>query len=326
MLAWEDAGWEREERQEAMNEIGLEMVKWVQERRTPGADEFFLGLTAGGEWFGLLSVLGLLFWLFGARAAYRAGFALAAGDLLSGAVKNLFCVPRPWVRDMEIVPVRAAQAGAFGYSFPSGHASSLAFLWGGIGATLKKGWAWIPLLAWIGLAGFSRVYLGVHTPLDVAGSWLLAIPTVWAAGRAADWAEANPEKAWRVLAAGALLAGAGALFMRLRPVPEDALPTFGRDVYRSAWALVGFVGAWYAERRWIRYDPARLGGYRALAGAAGVLVLWLMLGNLRRLLGPWLGENGSMYGLAVAIPLWIFVVWPLLLKGLEKPAEKPAGR
>ena len=33
-----------------------------------------------------------------------------------------------------------------------------------------------------------------------------------------------------------------------------------------------------------------------------------------------------MYGLAVAIPLWIFVVWPLLLKGLEKPAEKPAGR
>ena len=305
-----------------MNDLGLTFLKWMQERRTPGGVDFFLGLTGAGEWVWLLGTVGVLFWTFGARVAYRVGFALAVGDLLTGVAKNAFCIPRPWFRDAGVLPVKAALGGAFGYSFPSGHASSVAALWGGIGLAFRRGWLWVPVLAWIGVAGFSRVYLGVHTPFDVLGSWLLAIPAVWATGWACDWAEKNPTQAWRVLAAGALLAGAGAAFMALRPVPEGALPTFGRDVYRTVAAMLGFLGAWFVERRWIRFDPARLGGYRVLAVGVGVLVLSLMVGNLRPLVAPWLGDNGSMYAVAAACPFWIFVAWPLLLRGLEKPGAR----
>ncbi|MDD2520342.1 MAG: phosphatase PAP2 family protein, partial [Kiritimatiellae bacterium] len=128
--------------------------------------------------------LGVLFWVFGGGVAYRAGLALMAGDLLSSVVKNACCIPRPWLRDPLILPVGDAQWGAFGYSFPSGHASSSALLWGGIAAAARRGWLWIPVLAWIGLTGVSRVYLGVHTPVDVAGAWLLAGPVVGGACRA----------------------------------------------------------------------------------------------------------------------------------------------
>ncbi len=121
-----------------------------------------------------------------------------------------------------------------------------------------------------------------------------------------------------------LLAGiAAALIVRWRPVPEGAdLERFGRDTWRAAAALLAFLAAWHVERTHIRYEPARLGGYRILAVAAGVLVIVLMAGHFRRLTAPWLGENGAIAALAVAYPVWIFVVWPVLLKGLEKPEPR----
>ena len=121
-----------------MNEMGLTFLKWLQERRTPAIEEFFLDVTRGGEGFWILAVAGTLFWLFGARIGYRAGFALATGDLLTGALKSTFCVPRPWLRDPAIVPPPDAQWGAFGYSFPSGHTANTALLWGGLAAAARK--------------------------------------------------------------------------------------------------------------------------------------------------------------------------------------------
>jgi hypothetical protein len=86
--------------------------------------------------------------------------------------------------------------------------------------------------------------------------------------------------------------------------------------------LLGFFGAWFVERKHIRFDPAKLGGYRVLAVAVGVLVLSLMIGNLPRLLAPFLGLEMASYVAAAANPIWIFVVWPFLLRGLEKPAPR----
>ncbi|HAL91802.1 MAG TPA: hypothetical protein DCM68_02100 [Verrucomicrobia bacterium] len=305
-----------------MNELGLAFLKQLQAWRTPGIEEFFLNVTKGGEGFWILAIAGTLFWLFGARIAYRVGFALATGDLLAGALKSTFCVPRPWVRDPAILPVPEAQYGAFGYSFPSGHTMNTALLWGGLAAVAKKWWLWIPALLWIGLVAFSRMVLGVHTPVDVIGSLVLAVPAVWVMGRIYDWTERNPSRAWMVLATAVLAAIAAWVFVRYKPMPPDADPNFSQDAFRSVWGMLGFFGAWFVERKYIRFDPAKLGGYRVLAVVVGVLVLSLMIGNLRRLLAPWLGVEIASYVLAAANPIWIFVAWPFLLKGLEKPAPR----
>lgn len=305
-----------------MNELGLTFLKRLQEWRTPEIEEFFLDVTKGGEGFWILAIAGTLFWLFGARIAYRTGFALATGDLLTGALKSTFCVPRPWLRDPAILPVPEAQYGAFGYSFPSGHTANTALLAGGLAAAIGRWWLWIPALAWIGLVAFSRMALGVHTPVDVAGSLLLAVPVVWGMGWIYDWTEKNPSKAWLVLAGAALAAAVAWVFVRYKPMPLDADSRFSQDAFRSVWGMLGFFGAWFVERKYIRFDPAKLGGYRLVAVAVGVLVLALMIGNLPRLLAPFLGAEKASYAAAAANPIWIFVVWPFLLKGLEKPAPR----
>ena len=48
-----------------MNELGLNFLRWMQEHRTPGGEEFFLQVTEWGEGFWLMAVLGVLFWVFG---------------------------------------------------------------------------------------------------------------------------------------------------------------------------------------------------------------------------------------------------------------------
>lgn len=305
-----------------MNEIGLSFVKWLQQYRTDAGVEFFHGVTLGGEGIWILGILGLLFWVFGARAAYGTGFALATGELLTGVLKNVFCIPRPWIRDPAIVPVEAAQRGAYGYSFPSGHTANTALLWGGIGAAFRKWWLWLPVLAWIGLVAFSRMFLGVHTPLDVGTSLALAIPVVWGMVRLYDWTERRPDRAWMVLAGAVLVAVLTVLVLRRLPIPEDGFASPPRDGYRAIAALLGFFGAWYVERTYIQFDPRRLGGYRILAVVVGLFVLGLMLGHLRKLLAPFLGGDGAIYAAAAANPIWIFVVWPFLLKGLERPAPR----
>jgi undecaprenyl-diphosphatase len=58
-------------------------------------------------------------------------------------------------------------------SFPSNHAvnsSVLATL-----AILYKPWCWLPAAALVLLIGFSRIYVGVHYPLDILGGCVLGV-------------------------------------------------------------------------------------------------------------------------------------------------------
>ena len=305
-----------------MNEIGLSFVKWLQQYRSPAGEEFFFHVTQGGEGIWLMGVLGLLFWVFGAHMAYRAGFAVAVGNLIVGALKGLFCIERPWIRDPSIVPVADAQWGAYGYSFPSGHTANTALLWGGLGAAARKWWLWLPILVWIGMVSFSRMYLGVHTPLDVGTSLVLSIPLVWGMGRIYDWTERHPSKAWVILLSAAAVAGLAVLFVRLKPTPVDGGGMQPHDAYRAISGMMGFFAAWFIERQYIQFDPKRLGNYRLLAVVLGVAILSLMMGNLKKLIAPYVGSQTASYVVAAAYPMWIFVVWPFLLKGLEKPAPR----
>ena len=302
-----------------MTASGLEVLKWLQAHRTPAMDEFFLRITEGGESVWIWSVLAVVFWLFGARLAYRAGAALVLGDLLNTLVKNLVCMPRPWELDAAILPVKKAQWGAFGYSFPSGHTATTALLFGGLAAAARRWWVWVAALVWIGLMAASRLVLGVHTPLDVIGAVILAIPVVWGLGWAMERVEDRAAWAWWLAAGVALALGLAWVVMRYRPLLADEPWFFPRDTARAMWALLALGVAGYMERTYIRYEPERLGGYRLVAVGVGLVILILMSRHLVRLVGMYFEGDGAYYALTAAIPFWIFVVWPFLLQGLEKP-------
>lgn len=148
----------------------------------PWLANIMLQLTAlgGGPvlWLVILLAIG---YLLAARRASTAAFLLASVALgmgLSTLLKNLFMRPRPELV-AHLVQVQTT-------SFPSGHAMNSAIVYLTLGGLLARSektrsvriYLIAAAITLTVLVGFSRVYLGVHWPSDVAAGW--CVGAAWA--------------------------------------------------------------------------------------------------------------------------------------------------
>ena len=126
----------------------------------------------------IVPILSMIFWFWGSAGQMKARrqlvikvtIAIAAGLLLSWLIGKIYPHDRPFVSGIGYNFLHHKE----NYSFPSNHGTiiftfALGFLFW---HRLRSG---IALLA-IGMAiAWSRVYLGVHWPLDMVGGFLVAL-------------------------------------------------------------------------------------------------------------------------------------------------------
>ena len=148
--------------------------------RNPVFDFIFALITHLGEETFFLVVAILFFWCIDKRQGYFILLTGLIGTVVNQFAKLFFRIPRPWVLDKNFDIIEAAREEATGYSFPSGHTQNIAGTYGAIAAHNHKRWKTILCVTIIVLVAFSRMYLGVHTPLDVVVSLLIALGLVLA--------------------------------------------------------------------------------------------------------------------------------------------------
>ena len=166
---------------------------------TPSWDEFWRIVTE--KWTSLplyALLLFLVFKKFGLKATLIvmicAAIMITATDQLANLFKYiLFKRPRPCrERELELL-MRFVADGCGRYGYFSAHAASSMAAAVFLGLLLKPFYKALPflLLLWASVVAYSRIYLGVHYPLDIItgmffGAWIgLAVYklNVWAHGR-----------------------------------------------------------------------------------------------------------------------------------------------
>lgn len=149
---------------------------FVQGLRTPWGDAALTVVTMLGDGRTVTAlVIATIGWLLLHRAWHRAGGVAIAVAVTAGFV--------PLVKGrLQIARPTDLYAGADAFSFPSGHASFSAVLFGILGWLVARGlpgrWQLVPLTvaaALIGLICASRVYLAAHWPSDVAAGLLFGL-------------------------------------------------------------------------------------------------------------------------------------------------------
>lgn len=158
----------------------MEFLRFLEKLRTPVGDFFFATVTHMGEEVFFLAIAILFYWCISKRQGYYILVTGVIGSVINQWLKIVCRIPRPWIIDSNFKPVGDAIEEATGYSFPSGHTQNIAGTFGCIGRYNKQKWVKILSLTLILLVAFSRMYLGVHTPLDVTVSLGVAAALVFA--------------------------------------------------------------------------------------------------------------------------------------------------
>lgn len=147
--------------------------RWIVSHRVAALDPVFRWLTYAGTEGALWLALGLALAVMTRR---RQVFLLAAAtdlvaQLVVSALQALFGRERPDVDTLVPEP--------HGHSFPSGHATSSVACAIVLAAFAPRLGPLFLLLA--AAIAFSRLYVGVHYPLDVVGGAALGAALAWAA-------------------------------------------------------------------------------------------------------------------------------------------------
>ena len=148
---------------ETMYDWGLKFIYLVQKLKSPVMTAIMEGISFLGHPAFYLLLVAYMYWCVDSQRGFKLGTAIIFSGALNTAIKETLQVSRPYQRDPGVFIVEES-----GYSTPSGHSQGAATFYPLLG---KLFWI-LPLLI-----GFSRIYLGVHYPTDVALGLILGYTT-----------------------------------------------------------------------------------------------------------------------------------------------------
>jgi len=292
----------------------LDFLAYIQEHTSWLLEQFFLGITILTDFRYLLGIMLVIFWCINKNWAYRIGFSVLTASFLNGVLKMGFQEQRPWNRIHDPMIERAYPTldAATGYSFPSGHAMSFtAFFLPMFRISKRLLFKILPIVA-IALVALSRIYLRVHTPLDVLTGVVLAIIIFLIVDAAYLYIERTSRFHLVLWALVPIAVGCIAALLFFRGAANDESAISGiKDCIKSAGSIAGFCISYFVERKYIGFrESATLPMQLVKCGVGAVGLVAIMYG-LKFVFPDQLLFDFIRYMLT---SLWAIMVMPYLIK------------
>ena len=268
-----------------------------------------------------------LYWCISKRKAIFVAYTLGFSSILNQLLKNIFCIYRPWIRDARIQPFGNAKFTATGYSFPSGHSQIASATFGGVAYCYWKEKFFVNTMIFIALlVGFSRNFLGCHTPQDVFFGLCEGAAFVVVMHFLLGWTWSKKEREKFVVLAGIVFAVAMLVLTELKPYPIRLAhgvllvdpEKMKLDCYRSAGMLVGILLGIFLEQKFVNFEievPWIRKTLRFTIGSAVAAGLFIGLSLLFFKIG--LNQKVANFITTFSLMFFIFFLGPLAIKTLN---------
>lgn len=302
----------------------MAFLHFLEGLRGPLLNDIFLAITElGGETAFLVLAL-IFFWCVDKRRGYyimAVGFIGTIGNQL---LKMWFRIPRPWVRDEGFTAVEAAKGDAGGYSFPSGHTQTSVGTFGSIAATGKNRILQTVCITLAVLVGFSRMYLGVHTPADVIVGAAMALalvfgikPVVYRGGH----------KGMKILIAAMIAMAIGMLiYVEVNPAgfaADDVNYLSGlKNAYTMLGCLIGVAIVYLVDYKYLKFETDAIWWAQIIKAVLGLGAVLAVKEGLRaplEALMPVYPARAVRYFLIV---IAAGILWPMTFKWFAKMGKK----
>lgn len=319
--------------------MDINYLLWLQNFRNSINDAW----TPFMEWVSMFATTYLilipvfLYWNWDKRKSLYMLVSYYFSMVITPITKLTVCAYRPWIRDSRIVPAGDSITTATGYSFPSGHTSTCGPLAGGLAVNAwenrKTRWLSPILVFWVLLTGFSRNYLGVHTPQDVFVGIVVSVLCLILTVKLFAYLDANPEKEDLLLLGGFLFCWAAIAYITFKPYPTD-LNADGKlivdpqkmmiDGYGDLGKMMGFIIGRYIEKHWIRFEPRKFDGLCMVVSIVGLVGMVLLKSYLSPLMKDWLGSHWGKLVFSIIYTGYYIALFPLVLKLIGKMRPQAA--
>ena len=300
----------------------MEFLYLLESIRSPLLDTLISLITHLGAETLFMVVSLIFFWCVDKHRGYFLLFSGFCGIVCTQILKMIFRVPRPWVLDPNFTIVESARAEATGYSFPSGHTQCATSLYGGIARSSKRRAVQIGFAVLAVLIGFSRMYLGVHTPKDVLVSLLVGTAVLFLLYPLIERTRNDPRAMYTVIAIAFALSLGNLLFVTLYRFPADTDAVILADAIEVAWklfaAVVGICLIYPLDQKYVRFSTKAVWWAQVLKLVGGIVIVVAVKALLKTPLNALLG---APVGGAVRYFLMVTsagLVWPMTFRFFSK--------
>lgn len=305
----------------------MELLYALESIRTPFLDKL-MGLVTnlGGEAVFIVAAI-VVFWCLSKSCGYYMMTVGFAGTIINQFLKLWFRIPRPWVKDPNFTIVESARAEATGYSFPSGHTQNAFAVFGAPARFFKNTALRIVFILLIALTAFSRMYVGVHTPLDVGVSLIVGTILVFVIYPFFRDMDKSPKKVYIIFSIFIVLAAAFVAFVELYDFPADIdaenYASGLKNAYMILFCAIGLMLTFFIDTKYVHFPTRAVWWAQIIKVVVGLAILLALKSVLKAPLLALFGGHSIAHGVRYFIViLFAGIVWPMTFKFFAKLGKK----